>query len=174
MNLRGKFWPQRLASIIEDPWVSGYEGRFLYDEDKQALYYASATEWVKLQTEFDLFDEGQKLLFVSQPLPTGWNIDTVWNDRSVLITTTGSQVGGTGGSWTITGMVSNAGHDHYPQAGGMGNPTSIQRRSTSDWYTYSAKSIHTHYITVDGAHTHTFDGQWRPSYVKVGVGVHTG
>lgn len=170
MDIRGKFWPQRLSANTTEPWTSEDEGRLLYDESLQALYFGDSSEWVKITAVGDLFNTGQKIIFASQPLPTGWNIDTSIGDKMISLTSIAGQVGNVGGTWSIGGLNNAGGHDHYPLAGGMGNPTQIMARGTSEIYAYGAWYLHQHSMIVDGAHSHSFDGLWRPANVQFIVG----
>ena len=171
MNLRGKFWPQRLASILEDPWEDGDEGRLVYDESLQSVYFATDSEWVKVNSATNLFNVGQKLIFASSPLPTGWNIEDGHSDRVIMITSSTGQIGQQGGDWTITGVSTNGAHNH---GGTTQTPDMVLGRGTSEIYTNAGSSTHIHTISTDGAHTHVFDGLWRPKNVQFILGVHEG
>lgn len=171
-NLRGKFWPQRISSIEDDPWIVDYEGRLVYDEDAQALYFASSSEWVKITSVGDLFNIGQKLIFLTT-LPTGWNIDAEADDRIILVTTTGDQVGDTGGSWVISGMNDDGLHDHFTPDQ-MSNPTSIGWAGASEIYSSAGTKTHKHIVVDGGLHSHGFQGTWRPENALFAVGVYQG
>lgn len=173
MDLRGEFWPQRISSITDDPWQASYEGRLVYDETDQALYYASASEWVKITAVGDLFNINQKIIFASTPLPDGWNIDTSVDDSIILTTTTGTQTGDSGGTWTISGMVADGSHDHFTPDN-MSGPTTTAYAGASEIYTTAGSNSHKHSVPDDGSHTHDFDGLWRPVYVQFAVGVYSG
>ncbi len=44
------------------------------------------------------------LSFYQNTIPTGWTLDTAFDDRVPIVETTQAQGGSTGGSWTITGI----------------------------------------------------------------------
>jgi len=79
----------------------------------------------------DTIPTGTRMLFGSVP-PAGWVLVTDFHDRVLRIVNDSTLVGLTGGSWTITGMVSAGGHTHTIAAGGA----------------------HTHSISADGSHQH--------------------
>lgn len=172
IDLKGKFWPQRISSIIDDPWQADYESRIVYDESDQALYFATDAEWVKITAVGDLFNIGQKVIFVSS-LPAGWNIDISLDDKIILVTNDEDEIGEVGGQWAITGMVTAGSHDHFtPEQ--MSGPTITALAGASEIYTLAGTSSHKHDINFGGEHIHTFQGIWRPPYALLAVGVYEG
>jgi hypothetical protein len=166
VDIRGSFYPHKITDINQTPHDPDLdEGRLVWDDDIQALFYGSSTGWVRLTDANDMFNVGQKIMFASQPLPTGWNIDASLNDRVIMITDAQSQIGITGGTWTISGMRSNGGHNHFAP-GGIGNPNQVLYRGVSEIYATGSFRLHKHTFTTNGAHTHTFQPTWRPAHVE--------
>lgn len=67
-------------------------------------YHMTATEYTNLVG----FPSGTRLLFPQASAPTGWTQVTTINDRVIRVVSTAG--GGTGGSWTISGLT---GSSHY-------------------------------------------------------------
>ena len=128
---------------------------------------------------------GTKMLFKQNAAPAGWTFVSEDNDRVILNTSTVSQGGSTGGSWTISGLSGNTddhtltiaempSHNHLVKEGGMygGGTDEAVTMSSTGWtntiYGYS------HTLNTGGgrAHKHgisslSHNGSWRPAYVKV-------
>jgi hypothetical protein len=161
---RGKFWVHRVADIdtVTHEGVVD-EGRLLYNYADERLYAGTESEWLKVTTRYDIFESGSKILFSSFPLPDNWTIDTTYDDKMVLATSTMASVFTSGGTWMISGLQADGAHTHGGRTGGPTNNSSKIGRS--DLYAYSSTTNHTHPITSDGEHQHTIDGSWRPSYI---------
>ncbi|MHA2030691.1 MAG: hypothetical protein ACW99Q_15000 [Candidatus Kariarchaeaceae archaeon] len=168
----GSFWMHRVADADTHPHKAVDEGRLIYSIDNERVYYGSNTEWVLLTTAYDVIDQGQRMLFGSWPLPTGWNI-TNRDDVSVAIISAGGGVGSLGSevgessTWAITGIQEQGSHSH---GGQTGNPDRVVRRGTSDAQEYVAQDNHKHSLIVDGLHSHSFTGTWRPHHIKLAEG----
>jgi hypothetical protein len=172
INTQGKYWVQRVPDISVIPWTTADEGRLVYNEADDILYYGSNTEWVQSSEITSMFNVGQKVIFASQPLPTGWTLDTGANDRVPMITNNSNKLGRKGGTWTFTSTTGGS-HDHYTPSG-LGRGNSLDVRGTSEIYSTVATEEHRHVISDGGSHVHTFDGTWRPSHVELIVGVYGG
>ena len=171
VNILGDFWPQRTSDIAEVEWSAADEGRILFDADNYDLYYGSSTEWVKISDIDDLFNIQTTLIFAST-LPIGWNIQDT-NDKVIMLTSNVNKIGNASGSWIITGISKDGKHNHFtPSALGKATPQSDMRVRTGDYYT--AHKNHLHTFSNNGNHYHTFDGSWRPSNVKLAIGVYQG
>lgn len=173
VNSRGKFWVHRVTNVNNETHNGEVdEGRFLYNKADEHLYVGDESKWIKITTPYDVFQVGTKLLFGSYPLPTNWNIDTTFYDFMPITTNASGSVATSGGSWTISGMQADGDHTHGGRtAGPTSNSSSIGR---SDIYAYGSGTSHTHSITRDGEHQHTFDPLlWRPAYVVVVIGTYT-
>lgn len=169
---RGKFWVHRIDDVNNETHNGEVdEGRFLYNRGDEHLYVGSESRWVRITTPYDVFQVGTKLLFNSYPLPTNWNVDLTYNDRTVITTSSSGSVWASGGSWTISGMQAGGSHRHGGRTGGPTANSSLI--GASDLYAYSSQTNHTHSITADGEHQHTFDGTWRPAHKHFLVGVYT-
>jgi hypothetical protein len=168
VNILGDFWPQRTSDISEVTWASEDEGRILYDSDNDDLYYGASLGWEELTDAKDLFSVGTTLIFAST-LPTGWNINTDMDDKVIMLTSITSLIGSNAGQWNINGVNYSSNHNHFTPAG-LGSPTQAHAvpgtRSVVSLYT------HKHTLSNAGSHKHTFDGNWRPSRVKLTVGVY--
>lgn len=126
---------------------------------------------------------GTDMLFVQSAAPTGWTQVTALNDRVLrLVSGTG---GGTGGSWTISGISVDGhtltlaeipAHDH-PATAIMGSEDQDSFAGTLTDSADSAinvKGTSGSHVSIGsrgggGSHTHglTIGSSWRPSYVDV-------
>lgn len=143
---------------------NGYvdKARLIYSEADKRLCIGGLSGWNIITTPYDVFDKNTKVLFGSYPLPTGWNLDTAWNDRVVLLTDTSSETGDTGGSWTVTGINTAGSHTHTTSLGTeTGNVDYVA--IVSD---YSASQAHTHDVSSDGGHIHSHSPGWRPYNIR--------
>ncbi len=171
VNILGDFWPQRTSDISEVEWTAEDEGRILFDSDNYDLYYGSSSNWEELTGANDLFIVGTKLVFAST-LPTGWNIDTEWDDKAIMLTSSTSQIGVKTGNWILSGLSTQEGHNHFTP-NGLGGATGSQKMK-SGTKAVAASWNHKHTLPTKGGHTHTFDGNWRPARVKFAVGIYGG
>ncbi len=169
----GPFWPQRTSDINSVEWSAEDEGRILYDFDNKHFYYGTSTGWVRITDTDDLFSIGSELIFASI-LPTGWNIRTGVDDRVLSLTNSSTKIGQHEGSWVITGMNYAGSHNHFTPSM-LGGPT-VTGNVGIGLYNYItvAGSSHSHTFAYEGNHVHTFDGSWRPSYVKLVIGIYQG
>lgn len=81
---------------------------------------------------------GRKLVFYESSAPTGWTQDTAVNDKVLRVTS--STGGGSGGSWTISGISVDS---------------HILTEAELPAHTHDSGTLAT---ASDGAHTHTEDG----------------
>jgi len=171
LNMRGRFWCRRVSRITNVIWNQDSIGRFLYAKETDSIWFGGNTDWKQITHAEDLINNGQEMLFMSYPFPDNWNIKTGdLNDRIVLTETTSSQIGDTGGSWTITGMnTQNVRHNHFAPTG-MGQSNQSVLVGKSERYRYLTIPQHTHYMNNDTVHTHAFDGSWRPAYTLGSIG----
>ena len=119
---------------------------------------------------------GTKMLFKQASAPAGWTFVAEDNDRALINTSTESQGGDTGGSWTIDGL-SVDGHQltvdempsHSHEMGHGGSHRLINSGDTSKYCPRNAYNDSTSSEGGDQAHSHglSCDGSWRPSYAKV-------
>lgn len=173
VNVQGKFWTQRVAdkdttqhkNVID-------EARLIYSEDDGKLYYGTQTDWKQVMGTYDFITSDTRMMFGYFPLPDGWNINTTKDDMTVMITQT-SDVGQIEGSWTITGMEYDGIHGHgaastkFPGYFDLGTSDKSIKRGTSDIHDPRASNNdHFHGILEDGYHSHGFNVNWRPSYIK--------
>lgn len=120
------------------------------------------------------FVPGTKVVFYQAAAPTGYTQDTSITDRVLRVVSTAG--GGTGGTWTISGVSVNNdtpslaktfAHAHtYSNAGdvtgrGTGSATAADTSSGST-STVGSSTAHNHALTIDGL--------WRPAYADVLVG----
>lgn len=160
---QNKFYLQRIANI-DNLTHDGDDdkGRLVYCETNKRVYKGGNTTWEKLSTPYDILPQTTKILIGSQPLPTGWNIDTRdISNKIILITDTLSEIVTSGGTWTIESMETGGNHRHR-----TGGPDDTRLIGYSDIYGFASSNIHRHYTPYGGTHQHTFDGTWRPPAVK--------
>lgn len=134
---------------------------------------------------------GTRLLLGNASLPTGWAIVSGLADKTILTTSTVSEIDDVSGSWTISGLTASTtvngttlteaqipSHSHSAAAIG-GSPAFVISGSGgvfaspgagSDWLTTSLTTS----TGGGGSHTHTASttvssaGSWRPAYYKAG------
>lgn len=134
--------------------------RLIYSQADQRLCIGTLTSWNIVATPYDILDQNTKVLFGSYPLPVGWNLDTVYDDRAGLITNNASKIGNTSGNWTISGMAEDGEHAHT-----MGISSFYILHRSTGYYGMSPYS-HTHIVSDDGKHDHTMGSSWRPAHRK--------
>lgn len=122
---------------------------------------------------------GTKMSFFQASVPTGWTQDVTQNDKVLrVVNSTG---GGTGGSWTISGIsVDNATltaaqmpSHHHTITGYPSGTTTVQSGSgVTVWNPFSTttKSSSTTGSSAAHGHTMTIGSSWRPSYINVVIG----
>lgn len=114
------------------------------------------------------------LSFYQNTIPTGWTLDTAFDDRVPIVETTQAQGGSTGGSWAITGLTADW-HTHgFTPAGTLGASSSNLLRGDGLGGIYVAMPDHVHAFTgafgiTNGPSTTNVSssGGWRPNFVKV-------
>ena len=179
LELKGEFWTQRLPDITDFPWTADDEGRLVYNEADDVLYYGSDREWVQSTQARYTFNVNQQVIFgvsVSggTALPDDWNIPDDIDDRVPMITNTSSQCGQRGGNWTMDDIIiANSSHNHFTPDD-LGEASRAGKRGESEIYATAAVDSHKHTISYDGAHTHTFDGSWRFPHALWTVGEYQG
>lgn len=114
------------------------------------------------------------LSFYQSTIPTGWTLNTSFDDRVPIVDSTQAQGGSTGGSWTISGLTADSHTHNYTPSG---TNSSVGAGPT-------AAAGGAAFTVVTSGHTHTFSGlnantsaasatgvthtpSWRPNYVKV-------
>jgi len=167
VQMQGKFWIERSISTARHKDIVD-EGRVMYASDTECLYFGTDSDWVKVAGQYDVFTPLTTMLFGKYPLPPGWNIN-VKEDIIVHMTITSSEVGNISGNWVITGADVQGTHRH----GGVTGPATdyVVCGSNHNKGRVLPLASHTHSIQQDGLHTHTFDGTWRPQYIKLVEGV---
>jgi len=162
INAQGKF---RIPKISDkDTYTHNGEidiSRLIYSEADERLCIGTLTNWMPVSTPYDIFDQNTKVLIGSYPLPTGWNLNTIHNDKVVLITDDITEVEDTGGSWVFSGMAINGSHTHS-----MGNPSTIAQVDSSSEHHQFPNLYHIHSVSSDSGHVHIMDGTWRPYNIK--------
>lgn len=166
LELKGEFWIQRLPDITGIPWTTADEGRLVYNEADDVLYYGNDREWVRSTQANYTFNVNQQIIFGldilgGTALPDDWNIPDDIDDRVPIITNLYSSCGQRGGNWTMDNIIVAAGsHNHFTPEG-MGIASRAGKRGNSEIYATAAIDTHKHTISYDGVHTHAFDGSWR-------------
>lgn len=116
---------------------------------------------------------GTKMLFYQSSAPTGWTQDVSQNDKVIrVVSGTG---GGTGGTWTISGLSTDFQASNLPahthtfgtdtvtvQSGTGASFSLINNTGSGTQFTSSSSG-------AGGTHSHTISstGAWRPSYIDV-------
>lgn len=173
VDLRGKFWPQIAIDYTEEDFTEDTDsGRLLFNAGDSCIYYGAKSEWVKITDSNDLINSGQQLIFCNETLPTGFTLVDK-DDKTILITNSLSSVGSEDGTWTITDTEYSSNHNHYSTSG-MGYPSVVGKRGTSETYAYAGDHYHRHTLSSAGSHKHSFEGTWRPDYIKYILGEYTG
>jgi len=141
MDVRGKFWPERLAS--EPVWTPDDEGRVFYDEAVEGLKFGTASKWSNAGSYNDV-PLNTILLIESDVQLTGYSLLTNKDDMTVYITKGSGAAGEAGGTDKAGGTWEPQAHIHSQSA-----------------HTHPVSS-HTHGIssgTVPGAAAHTHPPQ---------------
>jgi len=115
MDVRGKFWPERLAS--EPVWTPDDEGRVFYDEAIESIKFGTSSDWSNAGAYNDV-PLNTILLIESDTQLTGYSLLTN-KDDDVVYVTKGSVAGGeVGGTDKLNGFAGHTvswtqpGHDH--------------------------------------------------------------
>lgn len=156
---------------------------------------ASLSPWRRFAFADEIGElKGKRMLFLEATAPPGWTQDTSINDRVIRVVS--SAGGGTGGSWTLSGLTiasttlsaaQGAVHNHSGTANSAGahshgiptgdnsgyggfNPNINGSTSISS----RSAGAHTHTLSINNStggssHTHgiSSNGSWRPAYVNV-------
>ena len=137
---------------------------------------------------YDAFPSGTRLLLGNNTVPTGWAIVSGLADKTILTTSTASEIDDVGGSWTISGLSTSIGattlteaqipsHTHGMASpgtdyntSGIGSPGSANRFLAGEYATNGA--VTSAATGGGGSHTHTATttagSSWRPAYYKAG------
>lgn len=116
---------------------------------------------------------GTKMLFYQASAPTGWTQDVSQNDKVIrVVSGTG---GGTGGSWTISGLSTDFQASNLPaHAHDFGTDLVVVQSGSGASFrvpnnTLSGSLYSTSSSGAGGTHNHTISstGAWRPSYIDV-------
>jgi hypothetical protein len=147
--------------------------------DKFVLYYRAGVLYYKndngSETAFQEFAAGTKVVFYQASAPTGYTQDTSITDRVLRVVSTAG--GGTGGSWTISGISVNDHtlsqsripahtHTYVRKVSGSGGaePGSTIAGDDDTQNTGSTGGSDPH------GHGMTLGSSWRPAYANVIVG----
>ena len=166
LELKGQFWVQRQPDLTDNPWTSEDEGRLVYNEADDILYYGGDREWVQSTQSRYTFNVGQQIIFGAPAsggvvIPDDWNIVDDIDDKVPMITNIANVCGQRGGSWSMDDiMTSWHGHNHFTPDQ-LGLPSSTAIRGTSEIYSTVAIDTHKHTISYDSSHSHDFDDSWR-------------
>lgn len=172
VDIYGKFWPQIVIKISETDFTEDTDsGRIAFDANDENVYYGAQNDWMKINDITDLLNIGQRIIFCKS-LPTGFTLVSL-DDETILVTNSLSEIGTESGSWTLSGVDTSSTHNHFSTLG-MGYPSVVGMRGTSEIYTYAGDRYHRHTMSSEGAHTHTFDSNWRPAWMKYILGEYTG
>lgn len=122
---------------------------------------------------------GTKMSFFQASVPTGWTQDVTQNDKVLrVVSSTG---GGTGGSWTISGISVNShsltvaqmpSHQHNLSGYPVGTLSAQSGSGLTLWNPAGASTVSTSGAGSTQGHSHnlTIGSSWRPSYIDVVIG----
>ena len=166
IDAQSKFRSHKITDQATQTHTLSDLARLIYSEADERLYIGGVNSWIAVSTPYDVLDQGTKMLFGAYPLPTGWNMETSLNDKVVLLDTTASQIGNTGGSWTITGINGAGNHNHNIV------PADYATLSVEIDYGQDICSsvYHSHFTTTESNHTHAHTAGWRPYNIRYCVG----
>lgn len=161
------------------PWLTPTSGSYLVGNGAAWVAKATGNAAGELVVQEDIykhsFGTGTKLVAFQAAAPTGWTQDVTQNDK-VLRVVNGAG-GGTGGSWTISGITVD---NHTLTLAQIPAHTHTVLLSTSptggpnaaDFSTdASPSSMNSGSAGSGGAHNHnlTIGSAWRPAYIDVMV-----
>ena len=106
IEMQGKFTNQKVADASALVWQASDEGRSVYDETTNSIWFADSTAWAAVSG----VEAGSAMWFYQDSAPIGWTIvATIAADTALGVNSSGGTytTGGTiEGTWTI------AGHTH--------------------------------------------------------------
>jgi hypothetical protein len=133
----------------------------------------------------DAFPSGTRLLLGNNSVPPGWSIVSGLADKTILTTSTASEIDDTGGSWTISGLDVTGStdghaltvaqlppHNHViEQSASSGSSNGVVAdEGVGDGGTFNtgstgSGSAHSHTLASAGVSS---TGAWRPAYYRAG------
>jgi hypothetical protein len=154
----------KVADITDETHRGSIDkGRMVYSLSDEAVYYGTASAWVKLPSVFDIFPQHTKVLMASYPLPPGFEVwvEASWDSEIIMFTSNLDLVGSVPGTsdWEITGLQSGGQHYHGNKTG---RPTVTSTVGKSEIYGVGSSITHRHNIQMSTSHFHSFDGSWQP------------
>lgn len=137
---------------------------------------------------YERFPSGTRLLLGNNSVPSGWSIVASLADKTILTTSTVSEIDDVGGSWTITGASTTVNGTSLTEAQLPAHNHTIATVNTTSGVVYQANAGGTLASTGAGGawgfalatdnagsgntHDHTanttFGSSWRPAYYKAG------
>ncbi|HRR49272.1 MAG TPA: hypothetical protein P5293_04895 [Bacteroidales bacterium] len=106
-NNQGPFYVQREATL--PAWSASDEGRLIYDESADSLYYGTSTDWVLVSISSGIVS-GVKMYFYQNTAPVGWTIDVSVADALIGVKGGTSSFNVAGGN--LAGTWTQPGHTH--------------------------------------------------------------
>lgn len=161
-------------------------GSFVYNTTLSTLQIATSVDpdvWAAAApaAEGDI-PAGSLMIFINNAAPAGWTLNTSYNDRSLVITSSEASGATTSGTWTISGATITVGNTTLTTAQLPSHTHSYSDKQRSGTTTRDAsggvsvnqgeddESRTSGSAGSGSSHTHTgsasFDGAWRPSHVK--------
>ena len=168
----------------KDNLATGNPSKVIYGSEIDAEFDEISTA-IASKTEGDI-PSGTKMLFMESAAPSGWTLETTWNDRVITVTSTAAQGGGTGGNWALslsgTATLPNHSHGSGNLAGNHNTSSSIDGQfleaggvtvhddssiSVNTGNTANPNSLPNISVTFGGNFANTVvPGNWRPAYAR--------
>ncbi len=104
---KGPVLIQKVSSLPS--WTSEDEGRLIYDQSIDGLYYGTSADWVLVSISSGIIS-GVKMYFYQNTAPVGWTIDISVSDALIGVKGGVNAFNVAGGN--LAGTWSQAGHTH--------------------------------------------------------------
>jgi hypothetical protein len=157
IEMVGKFINQKVADESALVHSASDEGRAIYDEATEEMFFASSSDWVQLISSTNVITEipsNSIILFESNTQITGWTLLTDQDDDVVYITK-GSVAGGETGGTAKSGGTYTYSHNHtYTNSTGTHNHKYYQ--ASGNGYTWDPDGVTQYYM--DSYHASSQNG----------------
>ena len=150
------------------------------DTNPPRIDYFNGISWVSATEDEADVPSGTKMLFAQNFVPTGWSLDNSYSDRVIIVTSSATSGGTTGGSWTITGLTGDPhalstdeipAHQHDIRGGSGGSDQVTYNSNGPRGAVNNNNSLGRPTELAGGGQAHEHgvdsDGTWRPSFLTV-------
>lgn len=135
--------------------------------------FQEISDAIATKVETGSVPSGTKMLFIETVAPSGWTLNTAYDDRTILISDgpTNDGTPDTGGSWSVSGLTANS-HTHGAGSYSAASPAAgTALLGTNTGGNDLVARSHSHDVTgtsgSSGAVTVSSSAAWRPNYVEV-------